>query len=567
MNEFKINKAKKGGVSVAAAVILFESVMAIVCSGLLYRLSLLDEKLYIASKNRFEMTQAADMLRQSSDDLTNFARSYAVTEDESFRQKYFKVLDIRNGSAPRPRHYEHIYWDLLPSDIESRHPNEEKIALKEIFAKLPFTPQELSLLTRSEASSNKLVNLEVEAFNAVNGLFKDANGEFAIQKEPDKKFAATLLYSKEYYDAKREIMNPIDEFMATIEQRTQETVEKAKEESRVTLELFVFSALVFIIGNFFALRAIDRQNKNVLEARVRLEESKKSLEKELALNEELEASNKALKETKDVLFELNRTLEGQIEQKSAALVEKERLLIQQSKMAMMGEMIGAIAHQWRQPLNAVAIMSQDVKIAYEYGEIDEEYVTKFEKNIMDQVGAMSRTIDDFRNFFAPNKKAESFCVKEAINETLNIINSQLKAHGVEVFYSSKNGEEIFCFCYRNELKQVLLNVLANAKDALIDAKAQKAFIKIATSTEKEGVKIELEDSAGGIKEELLEKIFESYFTTKQNGKGTGIGLYMSRQIMEQSIGGAIWAANGEHGAKFTIFIPNKCKVEFLGQRG
>jgi len=167
---------------------------------------------------------------------------------------------------------------------------------------------------------------------------------------------------------------------------------------------------------------------------------------------------------------------------------------------------------------------------------------------------MSKTIDDFKNFFSPNKKAESFFTEDAISESLNILNSQLKIHSVAVLFN-KDGSKHQCVCYKNELKQALLNILANAKDALFEKNPENKFIKISVNDVSGGVQIEIEDSAGGIADEIIDKIFDAHFTTKAKSGGTGIGLYMTKQIIEESIGGTIWVENTSDGSKFTIVIP------------
>ncbi|NPA55707.1 MAG: methyl-accepting chemotaxis protein, partial [Epsilonproteobacteria bacterium] len=145
-------------------IVLFEiaTISALLYS--LYQMSSLNENLYISSKQRLAMLQAADRLRHSSDDLTNFARVYVVTGDEKFKKQYFDTLAIRNGKLPRPKDYQALYWDLSPQERAKKHPPTKKISLDEIFSKLPFTKKELSLLQKSHKNSDDLVNLEVEAF-------------------------------------------------------------------------------------------------------------------------------------------------------------------------------------------------------------------------------------------------------------------------------------------------------------------------------------------------------------------------------------------------------------------
>jgi PAS domain S-box-containing protein len=262
------------------------------------------------------------------------------------------------------------------------------------------------------------------------------------------------------------------------------------------------------------------------------------------------------KENEQLLKQLNETLEQKVAEESAKLVEKEKILIQQSKMAMMGEMIGAIAHQWRQPLNSLGMTVQDVEMAYKFGELDENYIVTFKKDAMAIIQSMSVTIEDFRNFFSPNKKLEEFFIEDAIKDALKILTAQMKLNSISVTFDDSPQDKHGFLCYKNELKQVLLNVLANAKDALIEVKPKDAFIKIDISKEGKAYKISIEDSAGGIAEENLDKIFDSHFTTKGADKGTGIGLYMSKEIVEGHLGGKLSVENTEFGARFIIELPH-----------
>jgi PAS domain S-box-containing protein len=261
------------------------------------------------------------------------------------------------------------------------------------------------------------------------------------------------------------------------------------------------------------------------------------------------------KEDEQSLKELNETLEQKVQVKIDELLENEKLLIQQSKMAMMGEMIGAIAHQWRQPLNSLGLTIQDIVYAYKYGELDEAYLEKFKNEAMNTVQQMSRTIEDFRNFFSPNKKAEQFFVEDAIAETLKILESQLRVHSVAVLFDQNTTTKHSYVCFKNELQQVLLNILANAKDALLEKEQKDAFVKIDINGTDDALVITIEDSAGGIPEDIIDKVFDSHFTTKDESKGTGIGLYMSKEIVEGHLNGNLSVTNSANGAVFMIRLP------------
>ncbi|MGE4399471.1 MAG: ATP-binding protein [Campylobacterales bacterium] len=261
----------------------------------------------------------------------------------------------------------------------------------------------------------------------------------------------------------------------------------------------------------------------------------------------------AIMESRKMLEAYNQDLEERVKKETAKRLDTERALIQQAKMALMGDMIGAIAHQWRQPLNALGLYIQDVPAAYKLGELDQQYIDTFKSESMNIVQAMSRTIDDFRNFFAPNKKKETFCVEDALLDTIRIVSVQMKNYFIDIHFNHDGKNYITG--YKNELEQVFLNILSNAKDALLETKPENMFINIAVSNNGDYVDIVFEDSAGGIKEGIMERVFEPYFTTKEQGKGTGIGLYMSRQIIERHLHGELSVTNGEHGARFFIELP------------
>jgi signal transduction histidine kinase len=255
------------------------------------------------------------------------------------------------------------------------------------------------------------------------------------------------------------------------------------------------------------------------------------------------------------LEKVNANLHEIVEFETTKRLEKEKLLIQQTKMATMGEMIGAIAHQWKQPLNTLAITLQDVEMAYQFNELNDEYLAKFKKDAMHTIQTMSNTIEDFKNFFSPNKKLEEFFVEDAIAETLKMLEPQLRLHNVEIIFDKEATKNHRHTCYKNELKQVLLNIIANAKDALFDRKPQNPFIKIDVNTlDNNRLEIAIEDSAGGVPEEIIDRIFDSYFTTKGEESGTGIGLYMSKQIVEENLHGKISVSNTDNGARFSVRV-------------
>ena len=242
--------------------------------------------------------------------------------------------------------------------------------------------------------------------------------------------------------------------------------------------------------------------------------------------------------------------------------QQEAMLIQQSKMAMVGEMISNIAHQWRQPLNVVSLLTANLKDAYEFNELDAHVMEEFSQQLSEQVQFMSHTIDDFRNFFQPIQQKEHFCPMIVIKDTMNMVSPQFKAADIhcdiacECFRFDVNKQHCSSFyVYKNALSQTVLNILNNAKDAIIENTIPKGKITISQLTDAHSVQLSFCDNGGGIPPHILPNIFAPYFTTKGSKTGTGIGLYMSKMLVEKHLNGTIEAFNTTDGACFSIRIP------------
>lgn len=252
------------------------------------------------------------------------------------------------------------------------------------------------------------------------------------------------------------------------------------------------------------------------------------------------------------LESVNANLEIRIAQEVKKSEEKQFLLIKQSRLAAMGEMIGNIAHQWRQPLNALGLIVQDFKMAYEYGELNEKYIDEEVGKAKAIIKYMSKTIDDFRNFFAPNKQKEEFSISEKIESALNFISPSLSNGGINIEVHIK--EDKLFFGYPNEFVQVILNVISNAKDAIVGNKVVNGSIAVNVYLIENRCAVEITDNGGGIKDEIIDKVFDPYFTTKDKSKGTGIGLYMSKVIVEDNMGGEIKIESSGENTKVTIIL-------------
>ena len=247
-----------------------------------------------------------------------------------------------------------------------------------------------------------------------------------------------------------------------------------------------------------------------------------------------------------------RNKEEQIQHISAREQEKDSIMLTQSKHASMGEMIGNIAHEWRQPLNSIALFIQDLKESYMAGNFTREYLDDTVQRVVDVIQYMSQTINDFSNFFSPEKEKLLFFVQDSIDRSLSFLEPELKHSKIRLEvdipnYLSING-------YPNEYAHVLLNIIKNAKDAFVERKVSDPKITITGFMEAGKCVVTITDNAGGISEDELNKIFDPYFTTKSNKNGIGIGLYMSKLIIEKNMQGKLKARNVENGAEFRIEI-------------
>jgi C4-dicarboxylate-specific signal transduction histidine kinase len=281
-------------------------------------------------------------------------------------------------------------------------------------------------------------------------------------------------------------------------------------------------------------------------------------------DKELRSANDALEQRvaqrTQELYLLNKQLDNRVKEETLKRAEQEQILIQQSRFAAMGEMIGNIAHQWRQPLNALGLLMQNIEYAYESKSLNDEYIKRVVEKGNRLTQSMSQTIDDFRNFFKPNKDFEVFSYAQAYKSTMAMIGSSILNNMIEI---SENIDKSVCVNgFSSEFSQVLLNILNNAKDALVGNQERERHIYITIYKEDEYAYFTIEDNAGGIQDEIITKVFDPYFTTKDEGKGTGIGLYMSKTIIESNMHGTLKVENSTLGARFTIKMKlNPCNEQ------
>jgi signal transduction histidine kinase len=252
--------------------------------------------------------------------------------------------------------------------------------------------------------------------------------------------------------------------------------------------------------------------------------------------------------------ELNATLENRIKEALEKNEEQQIMMLHQDRLARMGEMVSMIAHQWRQPLNNLSLVNQLLISKHEKGKLDNEAIAYFRDNSKSQIEQMSETIDDFRNFYKIEKEKRSFCVGDVIKELIDHALILFKKSGVNIDYVSEG-----CLMfegYPNELKHAVLNIMSNAREALVEQEIEPKVIRMVVFRSSqdglETINITIEDNAGGIPQEICEKIFEPYFSTKSEKNGTGLGLYMAKVIIVDHMHSQIDVEQTEKGTRFTI---------------
>ena len=266
-----------------------------------------------------------------------------------------------------------------------------------------------------------------------------------------------------------------------------------------------------------------------------------------------------LKTKSDEVTQLNSTLEERVQIELQKNRTKDAQLIHQSRLAQMGEMLSMIAHQWRQPLNAISAESSNLFLKSKLGKINDKVILDSTQNISQYSQHLSDTIDDFRDFFKPDKEKTETSFHAVIDSVHKLIETTLEHKNI-LLIKELEDEETFK-SYPNELKQVILNFITNAEDALIENKIEKPFIKIHAYTKVQNCHIlEVSDNAGGIDEAILDKIFDPYFSTKSKKDGTGLGLYMSKMIIQEHCKGKLNVINTKDGVMFRIILGDEgCK--------
>jgi len=263
----------------------------------------------------------------------------------------------------------------------------------------------------------------------------------------------------------------------------------------------------------------------------------------------------SLQKQKDRYENLYKNLIHQIDSQKDKNKEQQLVIAYQNRLAQKGQIFNIVAHQWRQPLNTLSILLERLYKAQNSSKLDAKLFQEIYNQMDSTIQHMSLTIEDFSDFFKPDKQKKEFFVDETIEKTLQILKPMLQKESIDLVEDIES--PIKFMGYQNELGQVIINIVNNAKEAFLNKDISKKQITIELTQKDDVIKILICDNAGGIDEELLPKIFEPYFSTKEQKNGIGLGLYISKLIIQEHMGGSLYAKNYTHGASFIIELYTK----------
>ena len=394
------------------------------------------------------------------------------------------------------------------------------------------------------------------------GLIRDNTQFFSWYYELKKDYPKSIKYLKDYAKlTKKQFSETLSEKIAEmqakydVETKDKEIalLQKNNQIHQLNLskqKLVIFFSISFLILFIVIGLIIFIKDKNI-EKKLERAVSERTRELKNEIDERVQTELKLL-QANDELTKLQLRLEQKVGDAIKQIRQQDHMIIRQSRQVAMGELMNNVAHHWRQPLAAVGVIVQDIQDAFHADELNEKYLEESVNEAMKQLQQMSKTITDISELFITTKVERSFNVKEEIEKMIQILSQNFKANDINTYLDCEEGCTILG--YPHEFAQVVFNILTNAKEIIVQRECKERSIFLKISNENKRCRIIIEDTAGGIDDELIDKIFEPYFSTKENLIGTGLGLYMSKMIIEKNMKGSLSVQNTEKGAAFTIEI-------------
>ncbi len=550
--------------SIKAQVIMIFSILLALLSAIVTAMWLLansHERVALAEQHRFETRKLAHQLRQSSDDLTRMVRTYAATGDPAFEDYFYEILAIRDGKAPRPEDYDRIYWDIVTAGGERPSPFGPPAALIDLMKEIGLTPGELTKLEEAKKNSDDLTRLEAQAFGAMKGLYADGNGELSIKRPPNPAHARAILHSKEYHNAKKEIMRPIGEFVRMIDSRTLSTVKQASAQETKYRQMVIVLVILTILFSLFALFHVQRR---VVDPVVRLSRIAEQVESgyldaraDVSTADEIGTLNNAFNQMMTHTQNGIENLEREISERKQA--EKE-IEVQRDELERLNrekdKFFSIIAHDLKGPFNALlgysSLMSSGIadlnkdQVA-EYGDLmhgSAQQVFKLLENLLEwsrlQRGQMK---------FEPGPVD----VKDVIDKNLELFALNAKEKAIRL--TGTRRQSLIVFADAHMVDMIIRNLVNNA----IKFTPEMGNVTVSARQNGSWAEVKISDTGVGISADKAIRLFQLDEKTSTAGTGgetgTGLGLLLCKELVEKQ-GGEINLESIEgEGSTFRITLP------------